>query len=1097
MCARFRRMAVLVWAAASLVPCQYTSQEIAGFVRDPSGAVVPAVQISVRHLETGQTRIASVGGNGYFVVVNLPIGHYEIQAEAPGFKKFVQKNLVIDVGTKLTVDISLEVGALADSITVTAGASQVEASTGEVGRLVSGTEATRLQLNGRNFAQLLTLVPGVSSTNRSSFGLLGAYGAMGAAQSINGSRNYTFSWNIDGADNKDNGGGGNQFVNINPDALAEFKVMTANYNAEYGQNAGAVINLALKSGTQAFHGSAYEYVRNDAFDARAFNAPSKQKLRFNNFGWNLGGPIYIPNKFNSDKSKLFFFVGQEYKRLRQGNVNTWVVPAPGPRDGNFSSLSPAQWPVDVTNKAVFPKGIIPASRFSRNSKRLIDNYPLPNFAGPGGNFVFMTTSAIETNQYIHKADYLINSRHQLAFHYLYDHYSAPQNLGALVTFQRNIPGINSSAKWMFMISPTSVNTFQFTFSGNRLEQVNFTPNPLFIRDFTRKAQGIDFPAIYGMAEEIPTVRVAGYNNLSAAARDYNNYNRIFQWKDDLSKVAGAHNLKFGVLVMRSRKNQDNVPPINGLFIFSTGHMLSSGNALADALLGNFAQYSEADTNREGWFRFTQAEFYGQDNWKVSRRLSLDFGLRYQYMQPQYSALRNVVAFSPRHYDPAKAVTLLRANGEIVPGSGDVYNGLVLGGSGFPAAAKARIPGIDSPEVQKLFRGLPKEIARTDWATAGPRAGFAFDLTGRQRTVLRGGAGLFYERVQGGYVIGRVNNPPFIRQSDIYSGNVENPAGGSKPRFPSAISSADLDVKVPRVANWSLGVQHKIGEDTLLDAAYVGSSGWNQFRAVDLNQLPEGTIQTNTGVNTNALRPYLGFASITHLITGSNSNYNALQVLIKTRMKDGGLVNLSYTWSKAITDASTFNDFPMDSYHFKRDRGLSDFDRRHMFVLSYVYPLPFWRAGHVWYHKAFGGWQLSGVTSLQRGRPLNIVISGDRAGIGRMGQRPDVIGDWQAGTTKTRLQWFNTAAFRQPALGTFGNLGRNVVIGPGIVNWDASLQKTFHLSERVQLQFRWEVYNAPHHFSYWDVATTVGAANFGQVTSASDPRTLQFGLRLEF
>ena len=267
--------------------------------------------------------------------------------------------------------------------------------------------------------------------------------------------------------------------------------------------------------------------------------------------------------------------------------------------------------------------------------------------------------------------------------------------------------------------------------------------------------------------------------------------------------------------------------------------------------------------------------------------------------------------------------------------------------------------------------------------------------------------------------------------------------------------------------------------------------------LDLNQLPEGTIQRNPGVNTNTLRPYRGFAAITHLITGSNSNYNALQVLVKNRMKGGGLLNVSYTWSKAITDASNFNEMPMDSSNFKRDRGLSEFDRRHMFVFSYVYPLPFWRDGHMWFEKAFGGWQLSGVASLQRGRPLNIVISGDRAGTGTAGQRPDVVGDWQAGATKTAQQWFNTSAFRAAALGSFGNLGRNVVIGPGIVNWDTSLQKTFKLAERVQLQFRGEVYNAPHHFSYWDVAATVGTANFGQVTSASDPRTLQFGLRLEF
>ena len=387
-CGRVLRVAALAWISGWLLYGQYTSQEIAGFVRDPSGAGVPSAQVSVRHLETGQSRVATVSASGYFVVVNLPIGNYELQAEAAGFKKLVQKNLVLDIGRKLAVEIALEVGAIAESITVTAGASQIEASTGEVGRLVTGTEATQLQLNGRNFAQLLTLAPGVSSTNRSSFGLLGAYGAMGAAQSINGSRNYTFSWNIDGADNKDNGGGGNQFVNINPDALAEFKVMTANYNAEYGQNAGAVINLALKSGGQAFHGSAYEYVRNDAFDARAYNAPRKQKLRFNNFGWNLGGPIYIPGKFNADKNKLFFFVGQEYQAPAAKRREHLGCARDGPREAVTSpACRPGQWPIDVTNEGgISRRHHSAASRFSRNSKRLVDNFPMPNFTGYGREF---------------------------------------------------------------------------------------------------------------------------------------------------------------------------------------------------------------------------------------------------------------------------------------------------------------------------------------------------------------------------------------------------------------------------------------------------------------------------------------------------------------------------------------------------------------------------------------------------------------------------------------------------------------------------------------------------------------------------------------
>ncbi|MBI1897414.1 MAG: carboxypeptidase regulatory-like domain-containing protein [Acidobacteria bacterium] len=1090
------RVLTLVCLTAVAAFAQSTTQQISGFVKDSSGAVVPAASVTLRSTGTGQVRTSPVNDAGLYVFANVGIGDYEITAEAPGFKKYQRTGVTVSVNSKLTVDISLEVGAVTESVTVTADAIQVESSTGEIGRLVTGQQATKLQLNGRNFAQLLALLPGVSTTNRSSFDLFGGFGSNNSAQSVNGSRNYTYSWNIDGADNKDNGGGGNNFVNINPDAIAEFRVLTANYSAEYGQNAGAVINLALKSGTTAFHGAAYEFVRNDAFDARAWNTLRKQKLRFNNFGWNLGGPVYWPGRFNTDKSKLFFFVGQEFKRLRQGQVNTWNVPDLAQRNGDFSRLPAAQQPRDPATGQPFAGGVIPASRFSPNAKRLVDNYPAPNFTGAGGNFVFTPTAPLNTNQYIYKVDWNLSSKHQIAVHYLRDYYTSVQNLANLALYDRNIPGTNSSAKWTWIQSPTTVNSLQFTFTGNVIRQMNFRPNPIFITDYSRRSQGITYPQIYGVADDIPSINITGFNALNSNPRTWNNFNRIFQLKDDVSKTIGTHNLKLGILIMRSRKNQDNVPSINGTFSFRAGHPLSTGNALGDALLGNFFDYTEADSNREGWFRFSQIETYLHDNWKASQRLSLDLGLRFQYMQPQYSALQNAVVFNPRFYDPAKAVTVLPSDGQIVRGSGDLLNGLAIGGSEFPEAARQRIPLTSDPAVKALFRGLPKEISPVDWGTWGPRLGFAYDLGGDQTTVLRGGAGLFFERVQGNFLFSRVNNPPFVQQTTIFSANVENPAGGTQRLFPSSVGSYDIDLRVPRVANWSLGIQRKVAANAVLDVAYVASSGWAQYRQINLNQLREGTVQRNPGVNINALRPYRGFAAITQFITGANFQYHSLQTQFRKQLAGGGLLNVAYTWGKATTDASGYSETPMDSYNFKRDRGLADYQRQHVFVFSYVYPLPMWRAQRRWYEKAFGGWELSGVTTMQTGRPLNITIQPDRAGTGTTGQRPDVAGDWRV-EERTARRWFNTAAFALPAPGAYGDLGRNVVIGPGTHNWDASLQKHFRISETLDTEFRAEFYNAPHHFSYFGVNGTFGSGSFGQVNSAGDPRTLQFGAKLTF
>jgi hypothetical protein len=1073
-----------------------TSQEVSGLVQDATGSVVPNATINVKNTETGFIRTTQTNESGLYVVSNLPIGTYEISAQASGFKKFVNTGVILNVNSKLSVNVTLEIGNVVDQIEVKADAAQVETSTGEVGRLVTGEQATQLQLNGRNFPQLLQLLPGVSTTFSSGFGLFGGYGVNNSAQSVNGSRTDTFSWNLDGADNKDNGGGGNNFVNINPDAIAEFKVLTTNYSAEFGYSAGAVINIAIRSGSKDFHGGAYEYLRNDDIQARAFNATTKPELRYNNFGANLGGPIFIPKKFNRDRNKLFFFFATDFKRLRQGAINTWTVPTPDQINGNFSALASSKWPKDPLTGAVFPGGIIPSNRFSPNSRRLLQNYPAPNYTGSGGNLVFPTVAPLNTNQYVLKGDYNINEKNQLSVHWLRDYYTSLQNLTNLALYERHIPGTNTSAQWTYVASPTTVNVVQFAFTGNVIkEKVGIQPNPIFVTDFSRKGEGINYPLIYNAADFIPSISLSGYNGLSVTPLNFDNFNRIFSWKDDFSKLKGNHNLKAGILVMRSRKNQDNVPAINGTFAFNTSASNTTGNVVADAVLGNFYTYTEAGSFRQGWYRFTQVEPYVQDDWKVSKRLTVNVGFRWSYMQPQYSALQNTSTFLPQYFVPSQAPTLVPSTGAIVPGTGSPYNGLVLGGSGFPSTATGRVPVTNDPNVKALFHNLPNGAMNTYWGTWAPRLGFAYDVTGHASTVVRGGFGVFYERVEGNFIFSAVNNPPFIQQSTVYNGNVENPAGATLQVFPATINNShNLDMKVPRTLNWSLGVQQKLSKDMMLDVAYVGSSAANLAYQDDINQLQPGTLQANPGINVNALRPYPGYADIYQYVTGANFIYNSMQVQFKKQMAGGGLFNVAYTWSKARTDANAYNYQPMNSYNLRGDWGPSSYNRNQVVVFSYVYPLPFWKNGREWYKVALGGWQVSGVTTLQTGLPFNLTLPGDTAGTGISNQRPNVLGPWQG---PTRTQYLNPSAFVIPTAGTFGNLGAYALFYPFFNNWDVALQKNFRLTERLNTAFRAEFFNVPNHLSYTSLSTTVTSSTFGQVTGATDPRTMEFALRLNF
>jgi hypothetical protein len=1109
------RLALFALVCAVSASGQSSSdQKITGQVTDPTGAAVTNATVTVYDQDTGLQRAAKATSAGTYSFLELPTGKYRVTCEAPGFKMEVIKDNPLTTGVSIEVNCKMQVGSQTDTVNISADTAVVELTNGDLGFTVTGEQASEIQLNGRNFSELLALLPGVSTTYATGFGLVVGSGVNNSGQSINGGRPDTTSWNIDGADNKDNGGGGNNFININPDAIGEFRVLTSNYSAESGTSSGAVVNLAIRSGTKNFRGRLYEYWRNDQLAASTFNsaAVGKPKLRWNNFGGNIGGPAMLPLiPFNRQKDKLFFFFSEDMKYLRQGAGTTWTVPAAAQKAGIFGNST-----IKNTSGVPYPGNVLPASAIDPNMQKLVNLFPNPNVGT--ASFVFNKTTPTEVHEEVLKFDYNLDSNNQFSLHYAHDQYTQLENTTNLIEYYRHMPGINTSAQWNHVFSPSLINVAQFTFTGNIIAQQGWlVPNETFLTSFTRQGLGITLPSIYNASPDIPQIAVSGYTTLSVTPLAFDNYNRIYDLKDNLTKIAGSHTLRAGVLFMRSRKNQDNPPAINGQFAFNAARTPSSGQALADALLGNFYTYSEYRSVRQGWYRFSQLEPYFQDDWRVNRRLTVNLGLRWSYMQPQYSALNNTVQFLPQYYNPAQAATVSPSTGAIMS-SPNPYNGLVIPGNGFPTAARGRVPQDGDPAVAALFHNLPLGGAYTRWSNFAPRLGFAFDLLGDQTTVLRGGYGVAYERVQGNFLFGAINNAPFNPSASVLNGNVENPgAAATGPVSVQTISNSHyLDMKDPRTMTYSMGLQRKLAHNMMLTLTYVGSTAANLSYLEDINQLPLGRGKsvyvpgTKTLANTNSIRPYPGYGTIQEFNTGANFVYNSLQSQFRKQFRGAGIVNAAFTWSSARTDANNYAYQPEDSYNLRGDWGNSNYNRKKVFSGSWVYPLPFWLGGGTWYKQLLGGWQLNGLAQIQSGLPVNITISADQAGTGVGSQRPNLVGDPYSGGPVGGSQILNPAAFAVPALSTFGNLGAYNIYLPRWINVNSSVVKSYYFRERWKLDVRFEMYNVANHLSvsaintgsFNGVKTVNGAvvsntANWGAVSGTTDPRTMQLSMRLNF
>jgi hypothetical protein len=1145
---------------------------IVGTVTDPSGSVIANIKITVTNVETGLVRTITTNESGQYVVPDLHIGHYNVKAEAPGFKAAEQKGIVLQVGDRTRLDFQMQLGAAAETITVEANAVRVQTDSGEVSNVITDQQLAQIAVNGRSIYQLAALTPGASSVINN---YVNTPVGGDANVEFNGLRQNHNIYLLDGGEDDDRGGAGGMSIAPSSDAIAEFRALTSNYSADYGLSSAATMTMVLKSGTSTLHASAWEFNRNDAFDARSFFNPAPKKiakLRLNVFGFNVGGPVTFGKLYNPDKKKTFFFYNMEWRRLIQGNINNGQqVPDPATYSGNFGPTTinvpsstqvkasvlakncngpgPGGLPAGIVQGTPFPNNAIPSCMIDPNASALLTAgiFPAPTI---GNKFFGSTNVPTSLKEEIVRIDHNFTSKFSVFGHFVAEQvtqgYAISQWSGANVptvgdTFGN--PSYSGVIHTTYTISPTLLNEVAFNYNGNRINIIPFAGAGL---------KSLAIPSGYNATNSrlftgpnnlnrIPNVDLNGSTgtHFEVSSWPWRNKADDYQIRDDLSWTKGAHQLKFGFSWAIYKKVQDLFGQTQGGFGFDGTF---TGNDFADFLLGDAKSYQELAVQDKGFWNNVSWAAYVQDNWRVNRKLTLNLGLRWDGVPHTYEANNRMGNFYPSLYNPANAATF-NSSGTICSGPTDPgCNAASPGLGNSPNPILANVPlylnGIGIPGQN----GVPKGLVDNHWATFGPRIGFAYDLTGGGKTVVRSGFGIMYERIQGNDMYNAGPNIPFSFQLNT-PGPVEmdNPrlslatgAAAALPINPASITGLNRSLyKQPASYQWSLGVQHSLSTRTVLSATYVGNTNrfQNYYTQYNLpNQAALIPIILGVGganYNTAAGLPFPGFRSLRLATNEANSHYNGLQFDVNSQVGRDLSLRAFYTYSRTIdpangstagstggTGGGDLQDVGNPYLGWRYDLGPSGFDRTHVAVVNFIYDIPLFRNNASRLLKTMvGGWGVSGIVTFESGLPFNIGLTGAQGGnaLPNATNRPNLVGNISypntVGTGDHVIQYLDPSAFALPAVGSFGNLGHNAVRGPGRDNWNLSLFKNFVFSEArgSRLEFRVETFNTWNHTQFNQVANNISFSktgqlintNFGQFTSAFDPRILQLGLKLYF
>jgi hypothetical protein len=1145
-CKGLRIVSVLLFCATIFVPSLLAqSQNISGTVVDATGATVPGAAVQISDIAKGDETVREVttDESGRFQAINLQPGRYRIRIEKAGFRK-IELTTTLDVNAKVDLgQVSLEVGTVAEVTTVTSDVTPlVTTNTMDKAFLVDRTQITELPMNGRNFTSLMNTIPGMTSAAQSDFNV--NFNDVSQFHSLGG-RGSENNFYLDGTPNIDVGDNQSQYTQASVDTIAEFRVLQSGFNAEYGRNSGMVIAVQTKSGTSGFHGAAYEYFRNNWLDAKCVLCNTLQpQLRYNQFGGNFSGWVPVPKISTRQNKKLFFFYNREMTRrnlpssayadvpnatILSGNFTPWLTNTNmqyAPQFKNGTVFEPGTLTRDgagnITGGIPFPNNTVPKAMWQPLTAALLPIYTgIPNYANlpaapnPGyARYYYNNPDNLVKNQDLLRIDYAINSKMNAFFRWVNDYQKETVQNGIwtgepfpIQPQTRPKPG--SSWSWNL------VNTFTPTLAAETILSYNHQSQSLSIvgtNPLNRDTLGANWTQLYpqtnitNSVQDVTTNSGFGY---SLGNPGWHNTGKDYALTENLTWVKGSHTVKFGVYYNRDFKTQTGNWALEGSINFSSSSSMpnDTGNGIANMMLGNFNNFSQASGHVYPYFRFWQLDGYVQDSWKITKRLTIDYGLRLVHMSPTYTVVRGgtpggegtwtLYSVDLSKYDPTKKPSIDLSNGNVV---------------GDPRQALAPLGLICDP-CSGVDPGFSPSKTFPE-----PRVGVAYDVFGDGKTSLRSGFAIFNERLrQNNFNFGAGAQFPNLISGNVYNGNVSaiNTSGVGNPAAPIQPPNMTVwptDNTMPSIYSWYFGVQRQLPARFALDVSYSGNRAVHMMDQRQVNALPAGTFLANPNLlksanyYSSALLPYLGWGNLTAVETLGYSRYNAFLFRLSRRFTDNLSVNFNYTRSKIMDIVDNDSDQVNNPFNIRQNYALAGYDQPNVFTVDFVYLLPTIKGAGTALGLLTNGWEVSGLVRSQSGMPVNITSNGNLNGVNAGTQYPNLVGDPYAG--QNSFQWLNPAAFARPAEGSYGSLGRNSLRLPNIFNVDTSIMKNFRITESVKTTLRCEVYNLFNHPQVWGINTSfsgdnpgsplsVNAQNFGQASSFRDARTLQLALRFSF